>query len=95
MMLTPLLMSFWLIYRSFFVIAYSLDLRRYKAKSRAWTLAGGILLSLLAVFILIKPVIAIVAVIYMTVFLFVCTGIFRIVSGFRLRRITKLLTGIK
>jgi uncharacterized membrane protein HdeD (DUF308 family) len=58
------------------VLSYSRDLRRYKAKGWGWALAAGILLPMLAAFILIKPVIAIVAVIYMTAFLFVCTGIF-------------------
>jgi uncharacterized membrane protein HdeD (DUF308 family) len=95
MMMTPLLMSFWLIYKSFFVVGYSLDLRRYKINAWAWALAAGILLMLIAVLILIKPVIAIMAVVYMTAFLFVCTGIFRIVFGFRLRRIKKLLVEIE
>jgi uncharacterized membrane protein HdeD (DUF308 family) len=73
-MLPPLLISFWLIYKSFFVMD-------------AWGPVAGTLSTLLAVSVLIKPAVVIMAVIYLTAFLSVCAGVFCIVFSIRLRRI--------
>ena len=74
----PLLLGIWMLYHSFMIIAFGGDLDTFDLSVSGWALAGGILLMLLSIMILVNPFSAgITAVI-------VLTGIGLMVFGFML-----------
>lgn len=74
----PLLLGIWMLYHSFMIIAFGGDLDTFDLSGSGWALAGGILLMLLSIMILVNPFSAgITAVI-------VLTGIGLMVFGFML-----------
>ena len=53
--LLPIMMGLWLMYHSFMIIALSGDMDTFKISGSGLTMAGGILLLLLSIFVLVDP----------------------------------------
>ncbi len=85
MVMIPMLVIFWLMYKGFSAIGFSIDLSHYKVKGWGWLLTFGILLTLLSIAMLFEPVTAAITVVYLASFAFMLAGIFRVVLGFKLK----------
>ena len=55
LVIMPLLLGIWMLYHSFMIIAFGGDLETFNLSGSGWTLAGGILLMLLSIMILVNP----------------------------------------
>ena len=55
MAVLPIFLGVWLIYHSFMIIGISGDLKAFRVPGAGWMTAGGILLLLLAMLIVLKP----------------------------------------
>lgn len=57
----PLLLGIWMLYNSFIIMAFGGDMETFKLDGSGWTVAGGALLMLLSIFVLVNPMSAGVA----------------------------------
>ncbi len=83
----PFVLAFWLMYRGFTALGYSMDMQRYGHSNWGWILAFGILAILCAFGILWRPVIGAVALVYLVAFTLMIIGILRIMLAFDLRNL--------
>ena len=61
MVLMPALLGIWMLYHSFIIMAFGGDLETFRIDGSGWTVAGGALLMLLSIFVLVNPMSAGVA----------------------------------
>lgn len=61
MVLMPVLLGIWMLYHSFIIMAFGGDLETFRIDGSGWTVAGGALLMLLSIFVLVNPMSAGVA----------------------------------
>ena len=61
MILMPVLLGIWMLYHSFIIMAFGGDLETFRIDGSGWTVAGGALLMLLSIFVLVNPMSAGVA----------------------------------
>ena len=61
MVLMPILLGIWMLYHSFIIMAFGGDLETFRIDGSGWTVAGGALLMLLSIFVLVNPMSAGVA----------------------------------
>jgi uncharacterized membrane protein HdeD (DUF308 family) len=61
MVLMPVLLGIWMLYHSFIIMAFGGDLEAFRIDGSGWTVAGGALLMLLSIFVLVNPMSAGVA----------------------------------
>lgn len=86
--LLPILLGIWLLYHSFMMIAFGGDLGTFGLSGQGETIAGGIILLLLSILILMNPFSAgIAAVVILTGVGLVVFGITLIMLSLRLRRL--------
>ena len=86
--LLPILLGIWMLYHSFMMIAFGGDLGTFGLRGQGETVAGGILLLLLSILILMNPFSAgIAAVVVLTGVGLVIFGITLIMLSVRLRRL--------
>lgn len=55
MVLMPVLLGIWMLYHSFIIMAFGGDLETFRIDGSGWTVAGGALLMLLSIFVLVNP----------------------------------------
>lgn len=55
LVMLPILMGFWIMYNSFIIIGLAGDMETFGIRGTGWTMAGGILLLILSVLVLINP----------------------------------------
>lgn len=85
----PFLIAFWLMFRGFSSIGYSMDLKRYGTREWGWYLAFGIFAILCSLLILWHPAIGALYAVYMISFAFLVIGFFRIMLSFELKNLHK------
>lgn len=86
--LLPILLGIWMLYHSFMMIAFGGDLGTFGLRGQGETVAGGILLLLLSILILMNPFSAgIAAVVVLTGVGLVIFGLTLIMLSVRLRRL--------
>ena len=61
MVLMPVLLGIWMLYHRFIIMAFGGDLETFRIDGSGWTVAGGALLMLLSIFVLVNPMSAGVA----------------------------------
>lgn len=61
MVMMPILLGIWMLYHSFIIMAFGGELETFNISGSGWTVAGGALLMLLSIFVLINPMSAGVA----------------------------------
>lgn len=89
MEIIPFVVAFWLMFRGFSAIGYSLDLRRYGTKDWGWYLAFGILAVLCSFSIIWQPGAGALSIVYMLAFTFLIVGFFRIMLSFEFKSLHK------
>ncbi len=87
MMILPFVLAFWLMFRGFSAIGYSIDLQRYGNRSWGWALVLGILAIICAFLFIWQPIAGAITVVYFVAWAFLFIGIFRIVFAFQLRKL--------
>lgn len=85
----PFFVAFWLMFRGFSAIGYSVDLQRYGTRSWGWYMAFGILAVICSFAIIWQPALGAMYLVYMLSFAFLFIGFFRVMLGFELRRLHK------
>jgi uncharacterized membrane protein HdeD (DUF308 family) len=91
----PYIVGFWLMFRSFYLIGSSFDLKTLGVPGWGWLLAGGILLLILAFGILYYPAAGAVSIIAYSGSAFFVAGIFNIVLAIKFRTIKKDVKGFE
>lgn len=61
LVLMPILLGIWMLYHSFMIMAFGGDMETFRIDGSGWTIAGGALLMLLSIFVLVNPMSAGVA----------------------------------
>ncbi len=85
----PFIVAFWLMFRGFSAIGYSVDLKRYGTGEWGWYIAFGALSILCSIFILWQPIVGAFYVVYMIAFTMLVIGFFRVMLAFDLRNLHK------
>lgn len=55
LVLMPVLLGIWMLYHSFMIMAFGGDMETFRIDGSGWTLAGGALLMLLSILVLVNP----------------------------------------
>lgn len=88
LVLLPVILGIWTLYHSLMAIGFGADLNTFKVKGSGWAIAGGILLMLFALLILLMPsTIGVATVIVLTGCALIASGATMIAISLRLRKI--------
>ncbi len=85
----PFFLAFWIMFRGFTAIGYSIDLSRLDVRGWGWYLVFGILGVICSFAIIWYPLAGALASVYIVAFAFLFLGIFRIMLAFDLRNLHK------
>ena len=88
MLLMPILLGIWMLYHSFIIMALGGDMATFNVSGSGWVVAGGVLLMLFSIFILVNPMSAGVTAIV------VLTGLGLIIFGILLCALSVTLRNI-
>ena len=91
MIILPLIVGFWLLFRGIMAIGNALDVRSYGFGDWRWLLFTGVTIILLALLILVNPDFGIFNIIVWTGLAFIFAGIFRIYLSLKLRKLKDAL----
>ncbi|WP_448104469.1 HdeD family acid-resistance protein [Pedobacter panaciterrae] len=86
MVVMPLIVGFWILFRGFMAIGSSLEMRGNSLIGWTGLLLTGILIVLVAIAVLSNPILGIVNVIIWTALAFILSGIFRVCLSLQLRK---------
>lgn len=85
----PFVVAFWLMFRGFSAVGYSMDLKRYGTHNWGWYIAFGILAILCSIAIIWQPAVGALSVVYMVAYTLLIIGIFRVMLAFELKGLHK------
>jgi uncharacterized membrane protein HdeD (DUF308 family) len=83
----PYILAFWLMFRGFSMIGFSIDLQQFGNRTWGWYLAFGILSILCAIGVIFFPSAGAFSVVYILAFSFLFLGIARILLAFELKNL--------
>lgn len=89
MIVMPIIIGLWMLFRGFMAIGSSIELRAYGILDWLWLLFTGILIVLLSLFIIGHPLFAAINIVVWTAFAFILSGIFRIFLSLQLKKFKK------
>lgn len=89
MVLLPVVVGFWLMYKGIALIGLATDLKSLGLKNWTWVMAGGILTTILAFFITIDPLIGPISVVVLTGLSVIVAGSMNVYFGLELNKIRK------
>ena len=87
MVIMPLIMGLWMLFRGCMAIGSSLELRAYGVLDWTWLMATGVLIILLSLLIIGHPLFTALNVVVWTAFAFILSGIFRIYLSLQLKKL--------
>ncbi len=85
MLMIPMIIAFWLMFRGITAVGLSIDLQRFGSKNWGWYMVFGILAVLCSFGIIFVPAAGALTAVYMAAFAFLFIGIFRIMLSFDLK----------
>lgn len=85
MVVMPIVVGLWMLFRGFMAISSSIELRAYGMLDWAWLLLTGVLIVILSILIIGDPFFGTVNIAVWTAFAFLLSGIFRILLSLQLR----------
>jgi len=91
----PFILGFWLLFRSFYLIGASFDLKGLGVTDWGWLLFGGILSSILGCFVLYYPGAGAISIIYVSGSAFIVAGVFNLYLSVKLKAMKKAVTQVK
>lgn len=89
MVVMPLIMGLWMLFRGCLAIGSSLELRAYGVLDWIWLLFTGVLILILSFLIIGNPLFAAINIVVWTAFAFIISGIFRIYLSLQLKKVIK------
>ncbi|SHM64574.1 Uncharacterized membrane protein HdeD, DUF308 family [Chitinophaga jiangningensis] len=89
MAVIPIFLGFWFLFRGISLIVFSIQLSMEKIPNWGWLLVGGIILIMLAVFILDNPALGVATILGIVAASFWMAGVLAIIFAFRLRHVKK------
>ncbi len=93
MAVLPIFLGVWMLYHSFMIIGLGSDMSTFRVGGSGWTIAGGVLLLLLSVFVLINPFgVGTSAVVVLTGTAFLLLGVWMCAISFKIRKIHTYFT---
>ncbi len=87
MLMIPMIIAFWLMFRGITAVGLSIDLQRFGSKNWGWYLVFGILAVLCSLGIIVIPAAGALTAVYMAAFAFLFIGVFRIMLSFDLKNL--------
>lgn len=91
----PFILGFWLLFRSFYLIGVSFDLKGLGVTDWGWLLFGGILSSILGCLVLYYPGAGAISIIYVSGSAFIVAGLFNLYLSVKLKTIKKTVADVK
>lgn len=91
----PFILGFWLLFRSFYIIGASFDLKDFGVTDWGWLLFGGILSSILGCLVLYYPGAGAISITYVSGSAFIVAGIFNLYLSVKLKAMKKAVTEVK
>jgi uncharacterized membrane protein HdeD (DUF308 family) len=91
----PFILGFWLLFRSFYLIGASFDLKDLGVADWGWLLFGGILSTVLGFFVLYYPAAGAISIIYVSGSAFIVAGVFNLYLAVKLKDLKKAVTDVK
>lgn len=91
----PFILGFWLLFRSFYLVGASFDLKDLGVTDWGWLLFGGIVSSILGFFVLYYPGAGAVSIIYVSGSAFFVAGIFNLYLSLKLKGVKNAVRGVK
>jgi uncharacterized membrane protein HdeD (DUF308 family) len=91
----PFILGFWLLFRSFYLIGASFDLKSMGVPDWGWLLFGGILSTVLGFFVLYYPGAGAISIIFVSGSAFVVAGVFNLYLAVKLKSMNKAVAGVK
>lgn len=85
----PYFVGFWLIFRSFYIMGSSFDLKAFNAGGWGWLLFGGIIMLVLGFLVIYYPAAGVVSIIAVSGSAFIVGGFLNIYFGFQLKSLGK------
>jgi Short repeat of unknown function (DUF308) len=95
MVTLPFILGFWLLFRSFYLIGASFDLKGLGIANWGWLLFGGILSTILGFFVLYYPGAGAISIIFVSGSAFTVAGVFNLYLAVKLKAMRKAVTRIK
>jgi len=89
MVVMPIIIGLWMLFRGFMAISSSIELRAYGVLDWVWLLLTGILIVVLSVLIIGDPFFGDINIVVWTAFAFLLSGIFRILLSLQLRGLAR------
>ena len=87
MLILPMIVGFWLLFRGITVIAHSTDIKEAGVKGWGWVMTFGILLTIFSFFVLMDPVFGALSVVYFISFAMIFMGIAYTILSFKLKEL--------
>ena len=91
----PFILGFWLLFRSFYLIGASFDLKDLGVADWGWLLFGGILSTVLGFFVLYYPAAGAISITYVSGSAFIVAGVFNLYLAVKLKDLKKAVTDVK
>jgi uncharacterized membrane protein HdeD (DUF308 family) len=91
----PFILGFWLLFRSFYLIGASFDLKDLGVTDWGWLLFGGILSTILGFFVLYYPAAGAISITYVSGSAFIVAGVFNLYLAVKLKDLKKAVTDVK
>lgn len=85
----PFILAFWLLFRGFSAIGYSMDLKRYGTRNWGWYIVFGILAILCSIGIIWQPAAGAFTLVYLAAYTLLIIGVFRVMLAFELKGLHK------
>ncbi len=87
MMMIPFIVAFWLMFRGFSAIGFSVDLQHLGSGNWGWYLVFGILAVICSFLIIWRPEAGALTLVFVTAFAFLFMGVFRIMLSIDLKKL--------
>jgi uncharacterized membrane protein HdeD (DUF308 family) len=91
----PFILGFWLMFRAFYLMGASFDIKAMGIPGWGWLLAGGFLLAILAFFVLYFPAAGAISIVSFSASAFIVAGIFNIILAFKLKSVKQDVKGFE
>lgn len=91
----PFILGFWLLFRSFYLIGASFDLKDLGVADWGWLLFGGIVSTVLGFFVLYYPAAGAISITYVSGSAFIVAGVFNLYLAVKLKDLKKAVTDVK
>jgi len=91
----PYILGFWLMFRAFYLMGVSFDVKAMGIPGWGWLLAGGFLLAILAFAVMYYPAAGAISIVAYSASAFIVAGIFNILLAFKFKSVKQGVKGFE